>query len=218
MAPNTKQGTLHSLWLFHFECFANREWTRTRFGGDDEILKVKIARTCWRCCAKELGMMEMLGRHTLDGHLLYWILSLLRNALRSHRLAIPRNRIAFQDPRRLTIFVCTGTRPAARANAAAKAVVKGSSVRLSVPISVTEPNEPKGVKSNRLRTEVLTCPGTIASQVPQGSHLDHLPPPEDPPALAVAQVPPCVDSPCSSARRRQDHPLPSEHRERHEED
>lgn len=47
---------------------------------------------------------------------------------------------AFQDPGKLTKFVYTGTRPAARANAAAKAVVKGSSVRLSIPISVTEPN------------------------------------------------------------------------------
>lgn len=50
------------------------------------------------------------------------------------------NRIALQDSRQLTNLMCTGTRPAARANAAAKAVVKGSSVRLSISLPMTECN------------------------------------------------------------------------------
>lgn len=78
-------------------------------------------------------------------------------------------------------------------------------------------SHPGPVGSLFLRTNTDLSFG-IASQVSQGPHLDHLPPPQDPPALAVPQVPPCVDPPPAPARRPEDRSLPVEHRERHEED
>lgn len=58
----------------------------------------------------------------------------------------------------------------------------------------------------------------LGTQVSQGPHLDHLPPPQDPSALSVAQVPAYLHPPRYSSRLQQGHPVPSQHRECHEED
>ncbi|KAJ5126248.1 60S ribosomal protein L23 [Penicillium atrosanguineum] len=75
-----------------------------------------------------------------------------------------------------------------QAKAAAKAVVKGSSVRSP---SILRPILAPGSGQNSPSHNILTD-WEIASQVPQGPHFDHLPPPQDSSAVSVAQVPPCL--------------------------
>lgn len=97
------------------------------------MLDVKIACTSRRCSANGLNTKGIVGRgNTLDNT--FDTLGFFAPPKRPSTAPISnfRNRIAIQESPSLTSFIRTGTRPAARANAAAKAVVKGSSVRLAI--------------------------------------------------------------------------------------